>query len=229
MKQRFKIVTDILMTIALLLLMSYMMVGRDVHEWIGVAMFVLFIIHHILNVKWSKNLIHGKYTAYRIVQTILVVCIFVSMISSMYSGIVLSREVFTWLSLGASKSFARNLHMLGAYWGFIFMGLHLGLHWNMILAMAGKRFEKKSKARKTALRIIGALIAGYGIYALINRKIFSYMFLQQKFVFFDLSESLLLFLLDYLAILGLWVFLGHYLVKEFESQVTNWLKKTGQL
>lgn len=213
MKQKFKIVTDILMTIALLLLMSYMMVERDVHEWIGVSMFVLFITHHILNIKWSKNLIHGKYTAYRIVQTILVVCIFVSMIGSMYSGIVLSREVFRWLSLGASKSFARNLHMLAAYWGFIFMGLHLGLHWNMILAMAGKKFQKKSKARETAFRIIGAFIAGYGIYAFINREIFSYMFLQQKFVFFDLSEPLLLFMLDYLAILGLWVFLGHYLAK----------------
>lgn len=213
MKQKFKIVTDILMTIALLLLMSYMMVGRDVHEWIGVAMFVLFVIHHILNVKWSKNLTHGKYTAYRIVQTILVVCIFVSMIGSMYSGIVLSREVFTWLSLGASRSFARNLHMLAAYWGFIFMGLHLGLHWNMILVMVGKRFGKKSKAREIVFRMIGALIAGYGIYAFMNREIFSYMFLQQKFVFFDLSASLLLFLLDYLAMLGLWVFLGHYLAK----------------
>lgn len=213
MKQKFKIVMDILMTIALLLLMSYMMVGRDVHEWIGVAMFVLFVIHHILNVKWSKNLTYGKYTAYRIVQTILVVCIFVSMIGSLYSGIVLSREVFTWLSLGASRSFARNLHMLAAYWGFVFMGLHLGLHWNMILVMVGKRFGKKSKAREIVFRMIGALIAGYGIYAFMNREIFSYMFLQQKFVFFDLSASLLLFLLDYLAILGLWVFLGHYLAK----------------
>lgn len=213
MKQKFKIVTDILMTIALLLLMSYMMVGRDVHEWIGVAMFVLFVIHHILNVKWSKNLTYGKYTVYRIVQTILVVCIFVSMIGSMYSGIVLSKEVFTWLSLGASRSFARNLHMLAAYWGFIFMGLHLGLHWNMILVMVGKRFGKKSKAREIVFRMIGALIAGYGIYAFMNRKIFSYMFLQQKFVFFDLNESLVLFMLDYLAMLGLWVFLGHYLAK----------------
>ncbi len=180
MKQKFKMFIDILMTIALLLLMSYMMVGRDVHEWIGVAMFVLFIIHHILNIKWSKKLMKGKYTTYRIVQTVLVIFIFISMISSMYSGIVLSREVFTWLSFGASKSFARNLHMLAAYWGFIFMGLHLGLHWNMMVVMAGKMFEKKSKDRENGFRMIGALIAGYGIYAFIGRKIFFYMFLQQK-------------------------------------------------
>ena len=213
MKQKFKIIVDLFMTIILLLLMSYQMIGSDIHEWVGVGMFVLFVTHHILNIKWSRNLIHGNYTAYRIVQTILVVFIFVSMISSMYSGIVLSREVFTWLSLGGSKSFARILHMLAAYWGFIFMGLHLGLHWNMMVLMVGKFFSKKSKVRTIVFRIIACMISVYGIYAFYNRKIFSYMFLQQKFVFFDLNESLFLFLLDYLAILGLWVFLGHYLAK----------------
>lgn len=36
-------------------------------------------------------------------------------------------------------SFARRLHILGAYWGFLLMSRHLGLHWNMIIGMLRKK------------------------------------------------------------------------------------------
>ena len=58
-----KILVDIGMTVALLLLMSYSLIGEAAHEWIGMGMFGLFIVHHILNVHWFKNLFKGKYTA----------------------------------------------------------------------------------------------------------------------------------------------------------------------
>jgi len=43
---------DLLMTAALLLLMSYSLIGEAAHEWIGMGMFLLFIAHLILNRKW---------------------------------------------------------------------------------------------------------------------------------------------------------------------------------
>ena len=60
-----KIIVDLGMTVLLMLLMAFELIGRTAHEWIGAGMFVLFILHHILNLKWSKNLFHGKYSAYR--------------------------------------------------------------------------------------------------------------------------------------------------------------------
>lgn len=217
MKHKFKIAVDVFMTIALLLLMSYQMIGSDVHEWIGVGMFVLFITHHILNMKWSRNLFHGRYSSYRIAQTILVVLIFFSIIGSMYSGMVLSRHVFASFPIAGNKHIARIVHMLAAYWGFLFMGLHLGFHWNVMVAMGGKLFSKKSKSRKIILRIAAVVIAGYGVYGFYSRQIFSCMFLQQGFVFFDFSEPLVMFLLDYLAILGFWVFVGYYIAKGIQK------------
>lgn len=41
-----KIMVDIGMTVMLLLLMTYERIGAAVHERLGMAMFVLFIIHH---------------------------------------------------------------------------------------------------------------------------------------------------------------------------------------
>ena len=52
------------------------------------------------------------------------------------SGVVLSRYRFSFLPFGNGLSFARNMHMLSAYWGFVFMSLHLGFHWNMMMGMA---------------------------------------------------------------------------------------------
>ena len=45
-KQKIKIAVDLLMTIALLLLMPYEMIGEAAHEWIGAGMFLVIIIHH---------------------------------------------------------------------------------------------------------------------------------------------------------------------------------------
>ena len=47
-----KILIDICLTVSLLLLMPYSLIGETAHEWIGMAMLVLFIVHHILNRKW---------------------------------------------------------------------------------------------------------------------------------------------------------------------------------
>lgn len=53
----------------------------------------------------------------------------------------------------------------------------------------------------------------YGVYAFAKRSIPSYLFLQAQFVFFDFEEPLILFFLDYLAAMGLFVWIGHYLAK----------------
>ncbi len=49
-----KIVVDIEKTVMLLFLMTYELIGEAAHEWLGIGMFVLFIIHHILSQKWSR-------------------------------------------------------------------------------------------------------------------------------------------------------------------------------
>ena len=64
-----KILIDIGMTICLLLLMPYSLLSETAHEWIGMAMLVLFISHYILNRKWVTSVRKGKYNAFRVIQT----------------------------------------------------------------------------------------------------------------------------------------------------------------
>lgn len=63
------------------------------------------------------------------------------------------------------------------------------------------------------MRGIAILIAAYGVYAFIKREIISYLFLTVEFVFFDFEEPIHLFLIDYVAIMGLFILVAHYIMK----------------
>lgn len=205
-----RIAVDMAMTVVLLLLMTYELVGQAAHEWLGIGMFLLFVTHHVLNRKWSGNLLKGRYTPLRIWQTLLVILVLLCMVGSMVSGVILSRHALSFLPISSGRSFARSLHMVSAYWGFVWMSLHLGIHWCMMTAMAKKAFPNASSARTWALRILAAAIAVYGVCAFVKRDIGEYMFLRIPFVFFGYEEPLPFFLLDYMAAMGLFVFAGHY-------------------
>ena len=196
-----------------MLLMAFELIGRAAHEWIGTGMFILFIIHHILNTKWSRSLLRGKYTPFRIFQTASAVSALLFMLGSFISALLISREVFAFLPVSSGQAFGGTLHMLCAYWGFVILSLHLGLHWNSIIGMAGRLVKKAFRARRNILRILGTAIALYGVYAFFRREIPGYLFLRTQFIFFDFSEPLIFFFLDYLSIMGMFVWTGHYLSK----------------
>lgn len=209
-KMILKISVDVVMTIALLLLMAYSLIGEAAHEWIGIGMFVLFVLHHILNRKWSMNVLKGKYTAVRVWQTVLVIAVLLCMTGSMVSGVILSRHALDFLPARTGQGWARTLHLLCAYWGLVMMSLHIGFHFSMMMAMAAKHIKSVSAGHKGLSGIAAVAISVYGIYAFINRRIGSYMFLKNEFVFFDFDEPIVFFFIDYIAIMLLFVFIGHF-------------------
>lgn len=210
-----KIIIDIVLTVGLMALMGYQFWGEIAHEWIGAGMFVLFIAHHILNFGWYRSLFKGKYSPARIFRLVINVTVLATMLGLMISGIIMSSYVFAFLNISGGMMFARSLHIISSYWGFVLMALHLGLHWNMVISAARKIFKPKSKSKPRTIILfsISALIAGYGIYVFVIREFMTYMLLRSPFVFLDYDEPKLLFYLDYIALLGLFIFVSHYISK----------------
>ena len=208
-----RIVIDVCMIICLLLLMAYSLVGEVAHEVIGISIFVLFVIHHILNRRWIATITKGKYSPLRIIQTILVFVILILMIGSMVSGIILSDNIFKFVKVTGVSMLARQVHMFCAYWGFMVMSVHLGIHWNMTVAMAGRLFRKSSALRSGLAKGAAVLIAVYGIYAFRKRQIGNYLLLKNHFLFFNYGESVLLFMLDYLAVMSFVIWISYYISK----------------
>lgn len=110
-KMLIKITVDICMTICLLLLMPYIMISETAHEWIGMIMFFLFVVHHILNRRWLTAITKGKYRLFRIIQTMIAFVMFVLMIGSMVSGILLSNHIFKDIYIVGTSMRARQVHM----------------------------------------------------------------------------------------------------------------------
>lgn len=231
-KRKFQILIDAAMTALLPCLMAYQLISETAHEWLGMSMFLLLILHHALNFRWYRALNKGRWSCSRILGTVVNVLLFADMVFLLISGILMSRHVFAFLSIDGGISFARVLHLLASYWGFVLMSIHIGLHWNMIMAMMRKAMPavKPSLTRSVALRIITVLICAYGIYAFINRKFSEYMFLKNQFVFFDFDEPLIFFFADYLAIIVLFAALGYYLLMLSGKVSTHrWAGKENEL
>ena len=214
-----KLAVDVFMTLALLFLMGYQFWGEAPHEWVGAGMFLLFVAHHLLNGRWHKTLFKGKYSALRTVTLCVDLLLLLAMLAQMYCGIVMSRYVFAFLPGTGGMSLARRLHILEAYWGFLLMSVHLGLHWNMILGMLRKALKIKSKTKSPSMIAFaaGLTISGYGIWVFISRGFPTCLFLKSEFVFLDYSEPKIFFYMDYLALMGLCIFIAHYSTKLMEQ------------
>lgn len=204
-------IIDILLTIILLLQMAYMLIGEVLHEWLGIVMFLLFIIHLFLNHKWIKNILKGKYSLFRVFQTAINLCVFICMVLLMISGIMLSKYVFTFLPISGGMSVARILHMSASYWGFLFMSIHLGFHWSMILNIFIKK--KQTKVIKSIIGCLGFILFLCGIYYFHEQNIASYLFFKNQFVFFDTNISLFSSIMQYIMIMGTFTYIGHQIKK----------------
>lgn len=214
-----RILIDVCMTICLLFLMAYSLVGEVAHEVIGIVIFVLFVIHHILNRRWLASITKGEYSPLRIIQTVLVFVILILMLGSMVSGIILSNNIFKFIKIMGITMKARSIHMLCAYWGFIMMSVHLGIHWNMIVNMTGRLFGSPSAIRGWIARILALAAAIYGVYAFNKRQIGEYLLMKIHFVFYDFTENVMFFILDYVAVMALVVFITYYLIKLLTRRV----------
>lgn len=208
--QRLRMTIDITMTILSIILMggNYLFPADIVHEILGVGLFVLWGLHIALNRRWYGAILRGKYTPYRVMQTVINCCILICTIFLMISGIILSNHIFTFLNIQGGLGFARIAHLLASHWYYLFMSLHIGLH-------VGRLFQNITA--KIIPRIILALVCAYGIYAFIARGVWKYLILQQQFFFFDLERGYILFALDYISIIILFAALSHFLAKSLKK------------
>ena len=202
-KNRLKRTVDVCMTVLLLCLMAYQVTGEALHEWFGVGMTVLLIVHHVLNFRWYKSLFKGKYNAYRAVTVAVNTLLLLSIALTALCGMAMSAHAVPFLYGMLPVSFARRFHLAVPFWSFILMGFHLGLH---IPAMtAGIKLNGRIK---TAVAAVIAVIAGVGFWLFVKNGIPDYVFFRTPFAFLDYEKEAALVFLENLAILTAFAFLG---------------------
>ena len=116
------------MTLVLLCLMAYLVTGEAAHEFIGVGMTLLCIVHQILNRRWYGALLKGKYRAFRILQTVINILLILSFAVTAFCGMSMSTYAVPFMYGILRVSLVRRVHLSVSHWSFVLMGLHLGLH-----------------------------------------------------------------------------------------------------
>ena len=211
-------IIDILMTIALILLMSLQVTDNELHEYIGIAMIILVIIHQYLNRHWFMTILKGRYGAVRILSLTINIALISAFIISALSGIVLS-ETFSFINnIEDLTEWGRVAHVCSSYWSFVLMGLHIGMHWGMI---AGKIKSKWPG-------ILAVIFSGYGMYRFVSANIVDYLFLNSLFVFLDYDKSSALVLIENIAMLSFVILLGYQLCR-IAARPKEWLKPSANI
>ena len=141
--KKFRIIIDVIMYIIFIVLMGHHITENKIHEILGIVIFILFIIHNLLNFKFYKTIFKGKYNLKRLFLTTIDVLLLVCFIGIVISSINISSDVFNFLNIQA-KSWGLKLHMLSTSWGFIMISIHLGLHLNPLLNKINTKMKKSA-------------------------------------------------------------------------------------
>ena len=196
LKKKVRMIVDIMLTVILLCLMSYQITGEVLHEWFGIALTVLLIVHNILNIKLYSALFKGRYTAYRTVCTVINLMMLLCIAVTALCGMAMSNHAVPFLNGFISPYYARILHLSLSHWSFIFMGLHLGMHAPVMLS--GLKIRGNAKV---VVCIICAVIAIAGIMVFIRNGIPDYLLVRTHFAVFDDSKTAPMVFLENIAML----------------------------
>ena len=214
-----KRIVDVALMVTLLLLMAFQVTEQLAHEWLGITMFVLTIVHQVLNRKYYAAIFKGKYSPLRIFQLIVNILLLLTFVCTALSGMMMSRFATPFMNGILPSSIVRQGHLALSHWSFVLMGLHLGLHFGIVMS------KLRNRTVKIILGTVMTGIAVYGFYLFFKSDMLNYMLFKNPFAFLDYDKAWWLVLLENLAMLLAWAF-ATYLLSLFLRFFTKTYKKS---
>ena len=214
-----KRIVDVALMVTLLLLMAFQVTEQLAHEWLGITMFVLTIVHQVLNRKYYAAIFKGKYSPLRIFQLIVNILLLLTFVCTALSGMMMSRFATPFMNGILPSSIVRQGHLALSHWSFVLMGLHLGLHFGIVMS------KLKNRTVKIILGTVMTGISLYGFYLFFKSDMLNYMLFKNPFAFLDYDKAWWLVLLENLAMLLAWAF-ATYLLSLFLRFFTKTYKKS---
>ena len=218
---KLKQIIDILMILILIPLMAYQVTGEAMHEWFGVSMVILVILHQIINRKWYQGLFKGSYKYFRLFSIMINLLLITLFALTAISGVSMSNHAVPVLYSLINVNTARVMHLAFSYWSFILMGLHIGMHINVMTAKIQIKI-------KSVLVIIFTIVSGYGFYLFLKSGILNYITFKTHFAFLDYEKFPLIVFLENILMIIFFAFLGHNvsnIIKEMSKKDNSVLKR----
>jgi hypothetical protein len=183
---------DVTMSVLFFALLSFTYTGTRLHELFGILLGVAFVLHQLLNLRWYRSLVRGRYTAARWLSVILDLGLLADMILLIVSGISMGQEIIPSGLIPIKRSTAVMMHIVCGYLGFVLAGAHLGLHAGLIPWPLGRKRKTKAQGasgedsgqmsgRKIRL-LVQILASALGVVGLVRENFFLYISGRAHFV-----------------------------------------------
>lgn len=170
-KNRIKIIIDVAMSILMICLMNINFTGMQLHEILGIVIFIVFMLHKVLNFKWIKaigyNLCNKKVKKRDKILFLLDIGLFLLVIGIIITGILISNYIFINLFIG-SRGIIKKVHRFLSWWAIVLISIHIGFHIKSMVAYIESKFNTSKVNKKSISAVILALYILFSLFGIIS-------------------------------------------------------------
>lgn len=198
-----RIVIDLGLLAVFLTVLDLEFTRVELHECFGLAMILVLLVHLVLNNSWFTSFGRGRWTALRVLNTVVDFGLIASFLVTVVTGICISAFVFRGImpiDLARNMTLHR-LHVWAPFVLLIFVGLHVGLH-GRALWMRFSRWAHLPESPVLVRALQLATVLG-GVWASFAYRIGDRLQMVHMFGIGG-TPTLGRFFLSYLAIIGLY-------------------------
>lgn len=196
-----------LMLFSILVSMANKWTGNAIHEIVGMTMLLMILYHNLINKKWYETIKKGSYHFFGVVNLFFNILLVISTIVLLISSIMISDTLFAFLNI-KSTMFLEQIHTTSAYWMFICVAVHLGIHFQRFISFLPKFYFPIFLKFTLSL---GLII--YATFAFVQRDVYTKLFMIYAFDYWDKRQSIIIWFIDYLSILLAFTILTQVLFK----------------
>lgn len=216
-KKLFKVILDMLMLVFIVIEMSIHTVGPKAHMLLGLILFILFIIHNIVEYKWYISIVKSHMTPIKFVTVLINIALLLNMIILMISAAFLPYYMNKIVPYSIIYT-AKGIHTMAGNWLFIIISIHLSIH----PATAVSKVEKtEDNHPKNSRQYIGdfikyallILLSIYGIKAFIDRDVALKMVGMYSMNQWKMERSIFKPILDYSCIMIMISYISYLILK----------------
>jgi len=182
-KPKFQVAQDGTALLVLLTLLGYPLWPEWLHEWLGLGLLLMLLLHNGLNARWYRNLVTGRYNLQRRLQLGVNGLSALLLLLALGSGLMLSRHLWPEFPLHQGTDLVRKIHMTAVHWLQLMIAVHLGLHWKLLggffCALMG--ISGRNRLVRRSLASLWLAVAAYGATVFIRRDLPAYLLAQVDF------------------------------------------------
>ena len=215
-------VLDAVLSVVLLLLMSFSFLPKALHEALGIAMSAFVLLHLAWNRGWLASLPRGRWSLGRAIPVVVNLALGVCFLLALVSGLAIANQLFHGVfGMAWQRSIvAHQVHVTSSYGLLILTGLHLGLHitglWRRFALWAN--LDTSSRRVRVSLNLLAILTAAFGVYGSFLHRLGDRLLMKHIFGTAATKLPFAAFLVVLLGIVGLYAVIGYLIGRTAKNQ-----------